>query len=660
MAGVTSSTRGRQVVVELPSQQIVVDQLIRDCLDLPPDRRRRDLPAILLLGTRGSGKTALLKEIDRRCSSVRPCVLRDLGAHAVRPHEVAAQLAYGLERRVKQFGQLRFPRLLLGLVAIRSAIDRYNRERARAQLRRLLFDDRQDLMAKVREISDRLVDELHAPRGSKVVLGLTFDGVMATARTVKTLRGRGFMWYRQALDRQFQCSLDALIELNALEAERTPQTLAEVDEVLCGAFLADLRDAFTSGPRARLRTGNCVALIDNADSPTGQAFLEILASARSRHAEHTRQDCDPLVVVAAGHTRFPALALRDPRSPRQATYADWASIRDQDHNRGPEFWLYPVQLNDLDARELESLARRWPVAAAVDHAVVIARRLTHGHPWGFILILRAVTATAERDGAEAVDLRGILDWPDPDHPDRTLACGAIDWLLRGTPAELRQDLITCAAARDVGSRARWQALGSPSEELDRFCSTSLWVQPGMEDSPSTLHPFLRRVLLHALAGRWHAVHSRLRHCCRKVHEVVPEMYHTLALGELTPVVAHLDHTFAAVSKRAWVEELDAIAAAPRLAPPAGQTPTEQVVDLASHAVAAIGAPSAVAEITVLARVVAAVWISADPLGDPARTLDPVIAADFDRLAGNAVDAGHDPSPLLAKARLYRTRGQNQR
>ncbi|MGH8896105.1 MAG: hypothetical protein ACRDZ4_03560 [Egibacteraceae bacterium] len=53
-------------MVELPSRGIVVEQLIRACLDPPPDRRRRDLPVILLLGIHGSGKTVLLREIERR------------------------------------------------------------------------------------------------------------------------------------------------------------------------------------------------------------------------------------------------------------------------------------------------------------------------------------------------------------------------------------------------------------------------------------------------------------------------------------------------------------------------------------------------------------------------------------------------------------------
>jgi hypothetical protein len=125
-------------MVELPSREKVSDRLIRGCLDLPADRRRRDLPVILLLGTCGSGKRVLLEQLNRRCAGVRPCVLRDLETQKLRPHEVAARLAFGLSRRVRQFGRLKFPRLQLGLVAIRSAISLDDYEQALGKLSTLL------------------------------------------------------------------------------------------------------------------------------------------------------------------------------------------------------------------------------------------------------------------------------------------------------------------------------------------------------------------------------------------------------------------------------------------------------------------------------------------------------------------------------------------
>src|SRR5688572_20841436 len=99
-------------MVELPSRELVIDQLVRGCLDFPVNRRPSDVPVIILSGVQGSDKTSILTDIRRRCAGVRPCVLRDLtGDHGSRPYEIVAHLAYGLSTRTKQFGTLRFPRL---------------------------------------------------------------------------------------------------------------------------------------------------------------------------------------------------------------------------------------------------------------------------------------------------------------------------------------------------------------------------------------------------------------------------------------------------------------------------------------------------------------------------------------------------------------------
>lgn len=649
--------------VDLSSREIIINRLIRDCLDLPPDRYRRDLPVILLLGTRENGKTALLKEIHRRAGG-RPRVLRDLGDSDMRPHEVAVALAFGLSEKVKQFGRLKFPRLALGLVAIRIDADLHNPDQARRNLRNVLSEERRGLIAKLRAIAEGLATELGAPPGAGVALGLALEGAGALW-TEKSLRGRPFAWYRDARAVQFEEPLHALLELNLLEIDGTQEGRAEVDKVLCHAFLADLRDAFTTGWQAKARTGNCLVLIDNADSPAGDAFLEILVKERHRHAANTSGDCDPLVVVAIGRTWFPAFALpsghpRRTRSPRQATEADWADKRDGT----PRSWLYPVALDDLDASddvhddhpELSSLARQWPHATHVAYVLRKLHELTYGHLLSSDLVLRAVAAEVERAGGNYVDLRGVLDWPDPDHPIKKLAEGLVDRLLPDAPPALRYDLTTCAAAGDVGIPVRWRAVGhphTPHPELDQFCSTDLWavrVDPN-RGRGQCLHPFLRRVLLHELArrgehdpDRWEVVHGRLRDYYQgEGRDLTRAMYHTLAAGDLAPVVAHLHQRFAELDKRRWLDELHAITAAPRLAGPATQDARKQATELDGNGDA-------------LAQLVARLWISKDPLGDPDRTLDVRIEAHLKELAKL-------PSPeadvLYDEAQRYQKRGQRE-
>jgi hypothetical protein len=606
---------------------------------------------IVLSGMHGTDATSVLVDISRRCSGVRPCVLRDLGGGVdVRPYEIAAQVAYGLSERVRQFGELQFPRLLLGMVVVGSGIDRYDRPRARTELQTLLFGKHRRMIDTIRDVGGSVLDEVDAPAGTKTILGLALDGIAAMARTVRVLRGGAFRWYCEGLGQRFDDPLDALIELYSWEIDGTRKTRAAVDETLCRAFLADLRAAFRDDVRARQRTGNCVALLDNADSLQGQTFLQLLVAAR--HAAHAQEGCDPLLVVAAGHTRFPVFARRDghepqPRSPKRASYTDWASNRDG----SAESWLYPVRLDGADDRDRAVVVRHISGAAAVPDAETFADRLTGGHPAGLRLVLRAVSNWASEVKPQNVDLRDILDRPDPDNPEFTVGDAAVDILLPGVASSLRRDLTTCAAPSGVGPAARRHALGQPDDagsvELDRFCGIDLCVKMPDGTAQAVLHPFLRRVLLHALAARrdneaddWHTVHTRLRdYNLDPLRDDRPAaLYHGLALGDVAAVVAYLDPLLGKINASKWIAELRAITHAPRIAQ-VNTAPRDQVDTLAP-------------DTNPLTHLVSAMWISNDPLGDPNGTLDVLIAADFDRLAHRA---GRGNDVLYDEANKYRTR-----
>lgn len=653
--------------VNLLSRGAIYGQLVHDCLELPRSRRRRDLPVILLLGTRGNGKTELLKEIHNR-AGVRPRAWCDLGPGDLRPYEIVVKLAFGLSQKAGQFGKLDFPRVALGLLAIRIDADLHNPAQARKSLADVLSEDRRGLIAKLRAVTEGLARDLGAPPGARAGLGLALGGLGALW-TKKSLRGRPLTWYRDARDVVYQDPLHALLELNQLEAQGAQEGRDEVDALLCRAFLADLRDAFSAGGRARARTGNCLAVLDNADSQAGQAFLKILVAERDRHArsrrakdpraEDIREDCDPLVVVASGRTWFPAFALDrygtlPARSPHQATYNDWVSSR----NSTLRSSLYPVALEDLDAREdchedhfeLSALVRMWQQADSVANVARKLHELTYGHLHSSQLVLRAIAEAVERGGARDVDLRGILDWPDPEDRKRTVASGVIDRLLPDALKALRTHLATCAAAYDVGRP--WPFPWCP----DEFCDADLWavrVGPAAERR-FALHPFLRRVLLHELAklDRWEAVHGRLRsHYQHEGDDRALAAYHALALGDLASVVAHLSERFKAAGAVEWLRELHAVTAAPRRPGPAEQTPEEQAWELATS----MDADSEGMQV-VITELVPAMWISKDPLGDPDRMLDVFIIRGLHRLADLA---GSQAGVFLNEAQRYQRRGQRE-
>jgi hypothetical protein len=95
-----------------------------DCCLRPTKGDRRSLPIVLLWDPRASGKSELLDHIQERFHSGRPYVRRnrhELGA--LRPHEVALRLASHLSSRVEGFGRLKFPRLVLGVAAIRGPVN---------------------------------------------------------------------------------------------------------------------------------------------------------------------------------------------------------------------------------------------------------------------------------------------------------------------------------------------------------------------------------------------------------------------------------------------------------------------------------------------------------------------------------------------------------
>jgi hypothetical protein len=261
---------------------------------------------------------------------------------------------------------------------------------------------------------------------------------------------------------------------------------------------------------------------------------------------------------------------------------------------------------------------------------------------------------ASQAGAQNVDLREVLDMPDPSAPERTVAETVLMATLRGSSAMLQQDLTTCAAAVDIETASRRQALGLAAGggggALDQFCTTDLWVETAGEPARRVLLPFLRRVLLHVLASRpndapdnWNAVHERLRdYYLDERHDERAALYHALAFGDIAAVVAYLDPRLHRLETREWLADLMAIARAPRGARSLA-TPRDQVNEIAHDG-------------GTLAHLIAALWISSDPLGDPHATLSVLVAADLERLAPRS----REPTLLLDEANTYRVRGQTWR
>jgi len=625
-------------------------ELIRQCLLPTKPGQRRPLPIVVLWGPGQSGKSELLDHVHQRFYRGRPAVRRrgdEIGGNR-RPYEVALQLAYHLGRRVERFGRVKFPRLFLGITAIRGPVGEPAKDRE--EMIRRTIPDRQRLTQWMRETSAILLGVVAAERLTRVFAGLVLEGVLATLETAPLLRGRGLRWYRDGLGQHFADPMEALVELAAQEAAGRR---AWVDDVLCRAFLADLRDE-CSNRFLQLydRNEHCLVVLDDADSPGVHTFFDILGAQRE-------QEWDPLLIVAASSRRFSTAEGQHPeewpvRCADQARYTDW--LENQNENPG---WaaLYPVTLGGLAEAEAttcfaprvaDKAARQRRggididvegVLGSTENAVGFARELTCGHLGGLRLVLRAMTSERTRAKNGNLDLRRLLDWPVTDD-EVPLAEVILRQVLGTWSAKLRRVLLCGSAARDLGDIALARVLHfepAPVRQLMRdFRSRDMWVRhPAAmgRTGPPALHPFARRAALHRLANprgpgepTWNEVHKRLHQLAVENGDTTSAMYHRLALGRVGEVSETLSRLFGEQDAPAWFDTLLTITQAP-LENPTGQKDAE------SHCQRL--ADEAGGGHVVSARLVSALQLHSDPLADPHRDLCRVVAFELEALADHA-------------------------
>ena len=146
--------------------------------------------------------------------------------------------------------------------------------------------------------------------------------------------------------------------------------------------------------------------------------------------------------------------------------------------------------------------------------------------------------------------------------------------------DLMEDLITLAAARDdVEARLLISLMGNPADtEPVLLTSTTLWSAAGSRGHPA-LAPFVRHVLLRALAGRpadhetgWYEVFATLRsHAQRCDDDTGGRLHHELALGNLDTAVDELYRLVPQTTGAEWLALLDQAVATPDLGS-AGRAP----------------------------------------------------------------------------------------
>lgn len=618
-----------------------IEALFQECRTQVQDGRAaaggRGLPVVVLVGTRGSGRTTALEWLGF-LGSHRPHALYDFAsAGPRRPHEVAGRLAYGLSHRFARQPALLFPRLTLGLLVVDPglSLDAHDSRRAGQQLRRALYDAHEHTVAADRaaEVAGLLQDlNLLQIPGIGLLAGL----IRRPPRMpLGIARRTGFSWYAGP-----HTPLHELVALNQLSKSGTDADRAAVDRRLCEAFLADLRGEFAR----RRRDRNCVVLLDNIDAPGGRAFLDLLVQLREASGVS-----DPLLAVATASDagKVPGPFAPGPagvwiRTPEQASYADWEQSVPDPPPDSSWRW-YCVQLRDLTAGEVSQLGAG--LADRLPEAPPLVHRLTHGHAWSAHRLLEASAHIPGRGDTEEL-LRGILARPAPPAGEEgapepgPLGRAVLHDLLEGMTEEQRTALVECSAAREFDTACDTDLLDAFSlrtrNSLARETGNRLWLTaPDPQDAGArggrgsgylqdahprplsahpVLHPWLRLLLLQELArssSRWDEVHELLQDWHARHGHPLDVLYHALARGRLDDVVAHLARSLTGLpGTDAWLYELYAVTAAPVRTPVLpGQTPTLRVDRLAEElAPASFAAPDRRA----LTMLVTALWLAGDP------------------------------------------------
>jgi hypothetical protein len=663
-------------------------------------RTGRELPIVALLGRRGSGKTTTLGWLGHLASH-RPNAFYDFASDVPRrPHEVAARLALGLSYRFRRQPPIHFPRLTLGLLVARTELnlDSADARGMRRELKRALrqakeSSDAYERVHGVVEVSGVLQDLNLLPLpGLSLVLKLVQFGL---PRLPVTMMWRtGLAWYADGP----HLPVDSLMKLNEFAMSESAADRQQVDRLLCGAFLEDLRDHYARHARDR----ECVALLDNIDAPKGRDFLDLLVRIRELNAASDRGH-DPLLVVAtaANARSVPGPYAADLpaelriHSPEDASYTDWRANIPRPASTIKWHW-YPVLLRDLTEPEVITLAEQ--TASSLVHSTPLIHRLSYGHPWSAQVLLDAAHGIVVERGGGAAELRQILEAPTsvPGRAENATPLGsaARDYLLQDLSDGQRDALVVCSAARCFESSLDADLLQEydqlTKDTLRRDIDARLWLVPLVPEdagtrgghgsgyldhcreerkAPVALQPWLRLLLLQELSLRpagspadWNSVHQELRdwHLGEQQNQrhQLDAVYHLLSLNELDQAVAHLAGRFTELpSTDQWLYELYAITAAPMLVPVAPRqdgerqpSPSDRVRELARQL-----APGALDEHWSLTMLVTALWLAADPRNRVANStpeLNSTIAAMFHRLAALPHSGA---TGLLGEAERYEPR-----
>ncbi|WP_040816673.1 hypothetical protein [Nocardia concava] len=489
--------------------------LIDDLIEIPS---KQDIgitkPVQVLEGCGGSGRTALLDELQRKWHEhtpivlVRPLELPENEANPSRP--ILAAIMLGLSLGVDGY-RIAFPRVVVALIALRENFADIAEDGRVPHLYAKLngYGHRDDLIGLILDLirgmggmaADAGIPGIHliVPVAVQRLSALVADRLRHGRFVTRFTWGSAVDWFGHE-DRDLRGSgAEALVNLSLRSRNSNPDTRQGVDDVLTRALLADLRH---SAAKVHARTSNAVVLLDDGDAEAAVAFTGSLLRARTVLAAVRGLLPDPLTVITTSsgvlatevgwHLPEPAIVTDPPRSsPLTPPVPLWARLRLAD-------------FTDLEVSTLAMAAD--PIEGGRISAAV--HRLTKGHPAATVLLLEKFAAASDsaRSRETGLMLADLLRAPGPEarytverYLLRVFARGLSRRRLVGE--NVVEALITVSAARN--KREAVAALGPvlpPGAEHDTalFESGPLWRSDGTEER---LPPLLRLLGLRALAAR---------------------------------------------------------------------------------------------------------------------------------------------------------------
>lgn len=390
---------GREAVLHDSGLVARLSGLTRHGAARVPFEHGDDPPVTVFTGGRGTGKTALLKEVRNRYKGYTPLALLDC-AHIEPPADhgpgwtpvtgALAELAIQLSPKVLGARPVRFPRLSLGLVAVASlSWSREDDERARRDLLRLgpLLSTVDATRGAAANWVGKVLAKL-AARFAEAAVPLA--GLLAEA-TVETVLEEVFSRLQRSSENWYGTYRNAGgngkagLQQLAIDFEQGGRRRREAEDFLVVALTEDLLYPYT-GLRRGGRIGRPLVLLDNAHEPLGRQLVEPILRAR---AEGRR---DRVVILAASR-------IRDHEGLRQATrirLPETAHRAPCPRGTSVGSGILAVELTPLSPAQTRSaFDHHDPAGRTPTELARAVHRLTGGRPLGVALLGRAAGEAPE-------------------------------------------------------------------------------------------------------------------------------------------------------------------------------------------------------------------------------------------------------------------------